>query len=185
MNLSSWIASLESAARNVSEWSGAAFWKGVNEWRTTYGGIIDARRRLRENPPGANSDPVVKSEYNDLMNRADSLYAKASWINGEIEKITPPVSTGVGALPVIPAVIVAGIAAVTYLAKTLIDEISRYVRERQYVAAAARQGKSELQAMAEFQRNNPPGGGLFGDASQLVWPVAIVGAIYLFATRGK
>jgi hypothetical protein len=185
MDISGWIASLENAARGVSEWTGAAFWRGINEWRATYGAIIDARKKLRENPPSANSDPVVKSEYASLTSRMDTLYARASWINGEIEKIIPPVASGMGALPLVPAVLVAAILSVTYIAKVLVDEIARYVRERQYVRAAAASGKSELQAMAEFQRNNPVGGGLFGDASRLVWPVAIVGALYLFLTENR
>lgn len=183
MNLSAWIASLDSAARGVTDWTGAKFWQGVNAWRETYGGIIDARQNLRKHPPAQNSNAVVKSEFAALSQRADALYERAAWINAQIEKIIPPVQSGLGALPVVPAVLVAAIAGVTYLAKGLIDEISRYVRERQYVSAAQASGKTELQAMSEFARQNPPGGGLFGDASRLVWPFAIVGGLYLFFTR--
>lgn len=98
-----------------------------------------------------------------------------------VEKVTG----NLGALPAIPAAVVAAVAGATYLLGKTLDEISTFMQRRSYMRQRIAEGASASDAMAEYSRANPKARGLFGDAAALVWPLAIVAGLFLLANRPR
>ncbi len=90
------------------------------------------------------------------------------------------VTGNLGALPVLAApAAIAAVAGVTYLLTKTLTEVSQFLQRRSYLTKRAGEGVDTATAMSEWSKSNPQDGGLFGDASKLLWPVAIIGAVFL------
>ncbi len=184
--LQEWISSLEnSAAQFVGKTESYIIGKLV-AFRDKRGELSYNLRKLTANPPPANAPAALKADYAATLAAAQDAKSKADWLGPIADQFTA--ITGLGALPAIiagipVAVLIAGAVALTVIITNVSGMIGRYLGARQIVASAAAQNKDATGALQSYYASASTG--FFGDASQLVWPLAIVAGAYVFLSRKK
>lgn len=165
----------------VTSWTGTKVREGVAAYRTKQKDFQSRYKALLAAPPKA-GDLTGKKHYDGLLAESREIISKMAWIDGQLNAIArvteiPKFRTGItfGTLEflpvaVIPVAVVSVIAGVTYLIGKMIDKTDAYLRA---------------------VKGLPPSketGGLFGEASRLVWPIALVAGLFVFGPqlmRGK
>jgi len=181
--ISDWLAQIQTAARAVGQWVGGAVDSRLAEWRATVKRFNDAYAKVQMSE---GSNPALASKRNALLAAGQSLKEKIGWIENSIASLTQYVTTsGLGFLPaVVPATIVAAIIAATALIYKFMDEVSAYLAEERIVAQTVASGGDPVKARQQAQAAASQGGGLFGDVSGALVPLALIGAA-AYILRGK
>lgn len=166
------------SASSAAQWIGDKARTGVKNFRANVVALRTRYNELLAHPPNFAQSPGVWAEYDELKNNVSSTLSKAEWVEGQIvaiENQTGITLNGLGFLPAvaIPAAVVAAIVGCTYLIAKSMDLISDYFGRNAYIEQRVKDGVSAAQAAGEYDKNNQKGG-LFGDLSKLLWPVAIV-----------
>lgn len=179
--ISDWISSLYDAAAGVAQWVGDAATSKINAWRADaakFRGLINEL----EKTPGSSGASIAKR--NELLARGQVISDRAAWIDSQLRTVMEWFGmadyrgvNGLGVVPLlVPAVIVAGIVAVTALIYKWSEEVSAYLKEERLVAS----GVPREQAQAQTDS-----GGLFGDASKVIWPLAIAAVALVVINKGR
>lgn len=143
--------------------------------------------KLRRNAPLTNAPQALKNQYAATLAQVQDATAKAEWVGRIADEFTNV--TGLGVLPAIiagipVAVMLAAIAGLTVIIYNAVNQVGRYVGASQAVATATAAGRDPLAALNQYNAT-AGSGGLFGDASKLVWPIAIAGVAYLLLTQKR
>jgi hypothetical protein len=182
--------SVTGAVSSGVTWAGDQARAGVRDFRAKFADLNSRIEYLDNHYPKASAPKVQWDEYNTLMASLRDTQAKAQTVDDQIRAFEKSVGvslSGLGAVQLleIPAVLVAAIIGAVYILSKGIDAAQRYQERNSYIDAATASGQSATAAMAAYDAKNPAGGGgLFGDVSKIVIPVAIIaGLVYL--AKGK
>lgn len=180
--VSEWISSLTDKATQFANKSQAYIINALVKFRDDRGRINFQLRKLRENPPAANAPKVLRDQYAAALAEAQEAKSRADFIGPIADEFTA--ITGLGALPVLVAgipvaVLLAAIAAVAIIVTNVSAQVTKYLGAKQLYDSAVSQGTDPTAALQSYYARQQSGG-FFGDASQLVWPLAIVAGAYLF-----
>jgi hypothetical protein len=154
----------------------------ITDFRAKRAAFIAAMKQITAD---ASTGKLTASELSELRSKlpgwssAGSKFDTVENMIRGVEKVTG----NLGALPLIPAAVVAAVAGVTYLLSKTLSEVTDFLKRRSYVKTRTAEGASVATAMQEYASNNPKDAGLFGDLSKLLWPVAIVGGLVLLMGR--
>lgn len=189
-SLTSWILELE---RQAGAFVGRTENYVINQlvsFRDKRGELNFQISKLKKNAPLTTAPENVKAEYVTALAEAEAAKQKVEWLGKIADQFTA--ITGLGALPVliagIPvAVMLAGIVSLTYIINSAVNHVSRYINAKSIAEAENARGGNGAQAAANYLKSAGTGGGLFGDISTLIWPLAITAGLYLLIsdTRGK
>lgn len=177
-------------AVNAVSWVGDKARSEVKNFRSKKASLDAAYGKLMNSPPPSSAPAQQWAEYNEMMASMGKASSAAQTVDDQIrslENVSGSLS-GLGALPVVlvPATLVAGIVGATYLISKAMDVAQRYMERNSFIQARAGVGVPADQAMKEYDQANPApssSGGLFGDVSKLVWPLALVAGAMLFVGR--
>lgn len=179
--INEWIASLYSTVSTAA--SGAVSWAGdevsskLAQWRND---VAKFRQSLVDLQASPSSSASGVQKRNDLITRGQDIASKVDWIEEQLTAIGGFFGlSGLGVLPfLVPAVIVAAIAAVTIIIYKWTDEVAAYLREERLVSSGVPRDQAQQSAQ---------GPGLFGDLSKLIWPIVLVGGglLFLQSQRGR
>lgn len=177
----------------VGSWVGEAARNKVKAFRSQLTALNEQEAYLSNHYPKSTASQKAWDDYNAIYGAVLDTQAKAETVNDQIKKVEKQFGiqlSGLGLLPAleIPAVVVAGIIGASYLLAKTLDLVQLYYQRTSYANSVAASGGDVAGALASFDAKNKPtgGGGLFGDLSQLLWPVAIIGGVYLFSqNRGR
>lgn len=150
----------------VTDWVGNTARDGVKTFREKRAKLQANYDVLKQNPPPFVVSQEIMNEYDQNVQAATDALNRAQTVDNAIKKIESTLGINLGSLGfvqfLIPAAVVTGIIGVVYLMTDVIDRSDAFIRER--LGMKPPQEKS----------------GLFGDASKLVWPIAIViGGLFL------
>ena len=188
-SLPTWITELQNRAGEFANKTESYIVGALVKFRDKRGELRYYLARLKANPPPSNAPASLKADYNATLTAANDANTKAEWLGKIADTFTN--ITGLGVLPAVIAgvplaVMLAAVASLVYIITNITKSVSRYMAARLVVTTAAAQGKDATNALENFYDSNPEGGGgLFGDAAKLVWPIAIVGGIVLYMQAGK
>lgn len=182
-SLSSWIADMERQAGGYVGKAESYIINSLVQFRDKRGALNFAISKLKKNAPLTSAPENVKAAYVMALAQANDAKLKADWLGRIADEFTN--ITGLGVLPALiagvpVAVMLAAVASLVYLISKAVSEISRYVNAKTIAETAG--GGAAGAAAAQRYLDSSQGGGLFGDASQLVWPIAIAGVAYLLIT---
>lgn len=139
----------------------------------------------------AKSGMLTKAEANEYLaiaKEGQSLGPKLDGVEKMIRAAESALGTtlggleGLGILPIVaPAVIITAIIAVSFLLDRFLTRSSEFLNRSDFIKQRVAQGVPADQALNEYAKNRPDDGGIFGDMSKLVWPIAIAvgGALLL------
>lgn len=183
-------ANITGAVSGATSWVGDQAKSGVRNFRNKFAALTAQVQYVGDHPPKTSAPPAQWQEYNTLYATLLDTQNKAQTVDDQIRKLESATGvslSGLGAIQLleIPAVLVAGIIAATYLLAKGLDAAQRWRERNQYIDAATAKGQDAVAAMNAYDTKNPPGGGgLFGDASKLVLPAAIIAGLF-FLAKGK
>lgn len=183
-------ANITGAVSGAVSWVGDQAKSGVRNFRNKFAALNEQVTYVGNHVPKTTAPIAQWQEYNTLYATLLDTQNKAQTVEDQIKKLESATGvslSGLGAIQLleIPAVLVAGIIAATYLLSKGIDAAQRWRERNQYVDAATAKGQDAVAAMNAYDTKNPPGGGgLFGDASKLVLPAAIIAGLF-FLAKGK
>jgi hypothetical protein len=187
--ISEWVSSIANGVTGALQWIGDEATAGLKKWNQTY---TTFKSQLAELQKASATTTAANATRNSLLARAQDISEKAEWVEDQVRTITgwfglSGTDRQLGILPVIvPAVVIAAIAAVTILIYKWSDDVSSYLREQRATQAGIASGMTPAQATELAQRTNPKSAGIFGDLGGLVWPVALVlGALLLMQGKGS
>ena len=143
--------------------------------------------KLKAHAPKTTAPQALKDDYARTLAAATDASEKAEWIGKIADQFTA--ITGLGVLPAIVAglpiaVLIAAVVIAGGVIYTAVKEISLYVGRAQTVEAAQAAGRDPLTALQQYNAT-AASGGIFGDASKLIWPIAIVGGLYLIYENSR
>lgn len=188
-DFSSWLADIQRQAGAFVGKAESYIISAVSNFRDKRGQLNFQLTKLRANPPLTSAPDSLRQEYREALAAAEDTKTKADWLGKLADTFTN--ITGLGAVPALiagvpVAVMLAGIAALTVTIVKISQSVSHYMAARQVVETAMREGKDASSALDRYNRANPQGsGGIFGDASKLVWPVAISLGLYLLISNKR
>jgi len=189
-SLSSFIADAQAAAAKFVNRTEGYVINALSSFRDKRGQLNFNIAKLKKNAPLTNAPELVKAEYRIALAEAEDAKQKADWVGRIADEFTN--ITGLGVLPALIAgvpiaVMLAAVAGAVYLIANVNGHVSRYLNAKAIAEAANAQGKDGAAAAASYLKSAGTGGGLFGDASQLVWPIALAGVAYLLIAdkRGR
>jgi len=176
--ISEWIGDMYDAAASAVSWVGDEIAAKLDQWNKDVSRFRSAYAELQATPSSSSERSKLRMQ---LIERGQDIVSKVDWIQSGLASVSGMFGlSGLGALPLlVPAVIVAAIIAVTAVIYKWTDEVAGYLREERLVAS----GVPRTQAQAANQGS----GGLFGDVSKLLWPLALLagGALLLNSKRRK
>lgn len=173
--ISEWIGDMYDDALDAAQWVGNQVTSKLAQWRADVARFNQALNDLQATPAADADGNATRSA---LLARGQDIKSKVDWVQSTLADVSGFFGlSGLGVLPlIVPAVIVAAIAAVTILIYKWTEEVTSYLKEERLVKS----GVPRTQAQASTKA-----GGIFGDAAQLVWPVALLGGAYLFFNSRK
>lgn len=177
-SLGSWISDLQAAAGAYAGKAESYIINSLVNFRDKRGALNFQIVKLKKNAPRTDAPESVKAAYVETLAAATDAKTKADWLGRIADQFTNV--TGLGVLPAViagvpVAVMLAGIVAVTAIIYNVTNQITRYVTAN---TIAERDGPTAAQRYLDSSK----GGGLFGDISSLIWPIAIAGVAYLVIT---
>lgn len=185
-SLDSFIAEAKRRASEFLDKSEAYIATQISLFRDRRGQLNFALNKLKANAPKTNAPQALKDEYAATYAKAMDAKEKADWLGKIADQFTA--ITGLGVLPVIAGLSGAGLlAAIAIIGATVYSvtqAVSNYAANAQAVNAALASGRDPLAALQQ-SRAQAARGGIFGDLSTLVWPVAIVGGLYLIYENSR
>lgn len=183
-SLSSFIAQAQAAASGFLNKSEAYIATTLSTFRDKRGQLRFQISKLKANAPRTDAPQSLKDDYARTLNAANDASAKAEWVGKIADQFTNV--TGLGVLPVaiagVPvAVMLAGIALSAAVIYKAVSEIARYLGAAQAVETARAAGRDPVAALNQYNAT-AGAGGIFGDASRLIWPIALAGVAYFLIT---
>lgn len=186
-DVTSWLAMLESRAGEFANKTESYIINSLVRFRDKRGELNFQYNKLRANPPAASAPASLRTHYQATLAMANDAREKAAWLGRLADTFTNV--TGLGALPALIAgvpiaVMLAAAAALTIVISNVTAAISKYLGAKQIAAAAEAGGRNPQTALEQYYAQQK-GGGFFGDAAQLVWPIAIAGGAFLLLSNKR
>lgn len=186
-SLSSFIAQAQAAASGFLNRSEAYIASTLSSFRDRRGQLRYNISKLKANAPRTDAPQALKDDYSRTLAAANDANTKAEWVGKIADEFTN--ITGLGILPAaiagVPvAVMLAGIAAAATVIYKAVSEIARYVGAAQAVETARAAGRDTVAALNQYNAT-AGAGGIFGDASKLIWPIALAGVAYLLIADSR
>lgn len=179
--ISDWLESLESKATQFANRTESFIVGQLVKFRDDRGRLSYNLTKLRAAAPPVNAPAALRQNYRDTLEAAEEAKGRADFVGRIADEFTN--ITGLGVLPAVVAgvsvpVLLAAIAALAIIITNVSSAVTRYLGAKQIYDAAGAQGKDPTAALQSYYARSQSTG-FFGDAAQLVWPVAIVAGAYL------
>jgi hypothetical protein len=185
-SLESFIAQAKASAGQFVNATEAYVSTQISNFRDKRGQLNYALTKLKANIPRTDAPQSLKDQYAQNLAAAQDAKEKADWLGAVADQFTA--ITGLGILPVVAglsgAALLAAIAIIGATIYSVTQAVSNYVSRAQAVDAAIKAGRDPLAALQQTAATQARGG-IFGDLSQLIWPVAIIGVLYLLYDNRK
>lgn len=159
-----------SAAAGAVSWVGEEIRTKLDQWNADVARFRNAFGELQATPASSATASELRLQ---LLTRGQDIASKVDWIQARLAEVSGWFGlSGLGALPIlVPAVIVAAIAAVTFLIYKWTDEVTAWLREERLVSSGVPRSQAQNQTQPA---------GFFGDVAKLIWPLALGAGMYLY-----
>jgi hypothetical protein len=185
--ISEWLDSLQAKAVEFANKSEAYVINALVRFRDDRGRINFQLAKLRAAAPPVNAPQALRDQYNATLAQLQEAKSRADFLGPIADQFTA--ITGLGALPAViagipVAVLLAAIAGLAIVVTNVSGQVTKYLGARQIYDASVAQGKDPAAALQSYYARQASTG-FFGDLSQLIWPVAIVGGMFLLLDRKR
>lgn len=180
--ISDWLNSLQAKAVEFANKSEAYVVNALVRLRDDRGRINFQLSRLTKAAPPANAPQALRDQYAATLAALQEAKARADFLGPIADQFTA--ITGLGALPAVVAgipvaVLLAAIAGLAIIVTNVSGQVTKYLGAKQIYDAAVTAGRDPTATLQSYYARQASTG-FFGDAAQLVWPLAIVAGAYLF-----